>query len=179
MRQGIRPVSWQLRLGRGLLLGLAMLLLTVVAHSAAHGQLPDASAFALLMPVSLGLSVIAMERPRSTMWFLLYAVGVQGLLHVLLVTASGHTDHHSSLLPSPSMIMAHVSAAALLAIVLSRFDAGLLRWLAYMRTVLFGRPAPAVSFPSNPLPQIPSLPMRGVTFTIAHEISRRGPPESR
>ena len=179
MRRAYQQVSSPLRLARGLVLGLAMLLLTAAAHSAAHGQLPDVTSLAVLLPVSAGLSIIAMERPHGVTWFLLFAVGMQSLLHVLLVTASGHAGHHASLLPDTTMLIAHLCAAVLLAIVLSHLDSALLRWLAYMRTILLNWPAETIPIPGQALPQIPPLQTSGASFDLTHDISRRGPPASR
>ncbi|MDO9485204.1 MAG: hypothetical protein Q7K25_03985 [Actinomycetota bacterium] len=176
MSQPARVVSGQLRLLRGLLLGIAMVLLTATAHAGAHGQLPDAGALGLLTVISVGLGTIAMERPRGISWFLLYAMGMQTLLHVLLVTTTAHTAHGNSLVPSASMVLAHVLAAGALAVLLAHADAVLLRFVFYMRTVLFALIRPLVLHvpwqTDNFTAVTPLLPQVTIKFAIA----RRGPP---
>ncbi len=168
-----------LRVVRGLTLGLAMVLLTAAAHAAANGQLPDAGALTFLIAISVGLSIIGMERPRGLLWFLLYALGIQALLHVLLVTVSAHSAHHSSLLPDKTMVFTHILAAGLLALLLAHGDSALLRWVSYMRSVLVRGLAPVGIVAPNSHEQIRPLQVSHPLRIFQHDIARRGPPESR
>lgn len=172
-------VSSQLRIVRGLVLGLAMVVLTATAHASAHGQLPDANAFLLLTPISVGLGIIAMERPRGMLWFLIYALGVQSLMHVLLVTTAAHSSLHASLLPSLGMTASHLVSAAILAIMLARADSLLLRWLSYMRTILIAALQPFALVLPWRVENFADAPTLLARLTIEFAIARRGPPESR
>lgn len=169
----------QLRIARGFLLGMSLLLLTAVAHSVAHGQLPQAQAFLALTPVSVGLSVIAMERQRGTLWFLLYSLGTQALLHVLLVSTTAHAAHQTPFLPDATMASAHVLAAMLLAIVLAHADALLIRWVSYMRSAVFGAflTVPLITSRAQGAREVDSV--FDYQCVLGHSIARRGPPASR
>ena len=179
MRQRTRSLSAQLRIVRGLFLGMAMVLLTASAHTAAHGRLPDASALLLLTAASVSLTIIAMERPRSTAWFMLYAIGVQALLHVLMSTISAHSVHQPSLPPSAGMLSLHLVTAVALGWLLAHGDSLLLRWLAFMQAVLFtSLQFPQVAEAGARLAFEPG-PHCCSHLRIAHALSRRGPPASR
>ena len=171
-------MSGSLRLLRGLILGLAMVLLTSAAHASAHGQLPDAGGLALLIPVSVGLSTIAMERKRGVLWFVLYALGIQALLHVLLVTVSAHSSPHSSLLPDQTMLLAHGITAGLLALLLAHGDALLLRWVAYMSTVLYRALIPLRLIAAMGIDNFAPVAALSQARAIEFSIPRRGPPAS-
>jgi len=172
-------VTGPLRVVRGVTLGLAMVLLTAAAHAAAHRQLPDAGALTLLVPISVGLSIIGMDRPRGFLWFLLYALGIQALLHVLLVTISAHSAHHSSLLPDSTMVITHILAAGMLAILLARGDAVLLRWVSYVRTVLFNSLQTPKLVGSQGAVNLDFHASNILPLAVENAIARRGPPESR
>jgi len=164
-----------LRWTRGLLLGLSMILLTSIAHAAGDGQLPDAGAFVLMLPLCTALGVATMNRPRGWMWFTCYAVGVQALLHVLLVTMSAHGGHLGAVVPAPGMLLTHLIAAAALGLLLAFGDSLLLRWLAYMRSALLSRTlvvAPIAAPRLGPPDSAASAP----AMTFVHDIARRGPP---
>lgn len=169
-------LSAGLRWTRGLLLGLAMILLTSIAHTAGDGQLPGVSAYLLMLPLCAALGVATMTRSHGWAWFACYAVGVQALLHVLLVTTSGHAAHEQAITPSPAMLLAHAVAAVAVGLLLAHGDALLLRWLAYMRAAL-SVPAsrlPLVTPRSLRTPWRPPLPCSSTL--LEHKIARRGPP---
>ncbi len=168
-----------LRVLRGLILGTAMLVLTAAAHGVAHGQLPDASAFMLLAPISVALGIIAMERPRGLLWFLLFSLGVQGLLHVMLVTTSAHAAHQTSLVPSLGMLLAHGAAAIMLSGLLAFGDSLLLRWVAYMRAALFSALLPVAPAWRTQVQHFEGEAFQPTQQTLAFAIARRGPPVGR
>jgi len=153
-----------------------MILLTSVAHTAGDGQLPDASAYLLMLPLCAALGVATMTRSHGWVWFASYAVGIQALLHVLLVTTSGHAAHEQAIAPGPDMLMTHAVAAVAVGLLLAHGDALLLRWLAYMRAAL------CVPLPRPPLVTTRSLhaswvpPRSHAWHLLEHKISRRGPP---
>lgn len=170
-----RPTSG-LRLVRSCVLASAMLVLTTVAHVAAHGTAPSTGSMALLLPITLGLSAIALERRRGAAWLAVFAIGVQALLHVLLTVATAHGAGHASLLPSTGMLLAHVGAAVATALVLAHGDALLHRWIDFARTSLLS-PAPALLQPHSPswAPAFIEPVLHGAQH-LAAVVSRRGPP---
>lgn len=153
-----------------------MLVLSTVAHVSAHGMAPSASSFVLLLPVTIVLSVLALERRRGWIWLALFAIGMQALLHVLLAVTATHAALHASLLPSAGMLLAHAGAAVATALVLAHADALLHRWIAAVHTMLLSL-TPALVQPLAPIWvscfEEPSL---TCAQHLDFVVSRRGPP---
>jgi hypothetical protein len=173
--QAAHPTG-SLRVMRSCVLATAMLVLTSVAHVAAHGMAPSSGSLALLLPITLGLSAIAVERRRGYVWLAAFAIGVQALLHILLTVTATHDAMHASLLPSTGMLLAHTGAAVATALVLAHGDNLLHRWIDFARTLLLDH---------TPAPLQPTAPARALPFTepalrdaqhLASVVSRRGPP---
>jgi hypothetical protein len=163
---------------RGLVLGAIVLLLTAVAHNSGDHAAPPVGATALLwlLPLTVLLSVLAADRRRDPAWLIAYLLGVQSLLHVLLVVSAGHGSHAGSMLPPASMIVMHVLAAAAAAVLIAHADAvlhGWLRFLAFLtrdyRLALPARPTP----PRAPTALAPGHPLGEV---LGRTPLRRGPP---
>jgi hypothetical protein len=119
---------------RGLLLGWAVLLLTALAHTSADHTAPTMRPATLLwlLPLTVALSVVAADRRRSPIWLVAFLLGVQSLLHVLLVVNASHASHQGGLMPSGSMIVAHVLAAGAAAFVIAHADGWLHRWVRFL-----------------------------------------------
>ena len=137
------------RLVRTLILGAALLLVTVIAHTAAidsrvEGGWPPIIGLLLLAPLAIALSHPATHRRRHWSWLLAYALAVQALFHVILMAIGSHAAH-GSWLPSTHMITGHVLAALVLAAVLTFGDALLIRWGRYLAQALgtIGHVSPA------------------------------------
>lgn len=166
------------RVGRGVLLGTAVVLLTVTGHTAGgtwSGQ--DMVSLLLLWPLAVALSLVAADRRRSAAWLFAFAVGMQALFHVLLSIASGHGPHAAPFLPSSTMIVGHLGAAAVTALVLAQGDRLLHAWLALWgmlaRGVVTVTPMPVMRAPGR-LAYVGPFVDDWVNCTA---ISRRGPPE--
>jgi hypothetical protein len=165
------------RLTRALVLGSAVLLLTVAGHTAGSGfSAPHLTSLFILLPLAVTLSLVAAERRRSTVWLFGYALAVQVLFHALLSVMSGHSTHAASAVPSVAMVLGHVVAAAFMAAVLATGDAILHRWMGFIRC-LAGKPR---ILPSVPVARQPIriwiarvVPPRSAVRTTIH---RRGPP---
>ena len=168
--------SGSMRALRGIVVGAAMLILTSAAHTSADASLPTAGAFFILAPLVVALSIAFLHRQRNYIWLIGFSVGVQALLHILMIVGAGHSSHHASLLPSTAMVLTHVGAAITTALVLSHADALLHRWISMVRTLLFVflcAPAPVV------LRAVSGFSGDSHTFRshdLDHAIARRGPP---
>ncbi|CAB4620836.1 unannotated protein [freshwater metagenome] len=172
----IHRTTGALRLLRAAALTSAMLILTAVAHTQAHGDLPSTGSLLVLTPLVFALSALLLGRQRGYSMVIAFSIGTQALLHVLLTVGAGHGSHHASLMPSVSMILAHAGAAVVIAIALAHADALLHRWMEIVRTALFShfslalpvRPAGARWFTQSPTLL--------VLQDLDHAIHRRGPP---
>jgi peptidoglycan/LPS O-acetylase OafA/YrhL len=172
--------SGQARALRGLVLGAIVLLLTAVAHNSGDHAAPPVGTTALLwlLPLTVMLSVLAADRRRDRAWLVAYLLGMQALLHVLLVVSAGHASHGGSMLPPWSMIVMHVVAAASAAVLIAHADALLHAWLRFLysltrdyRPTLPARPTPPRAPTAlAPAPGHPSGKVLGLTPL------RRGPP---
>jgi peptidoglycan/LPS O-acetylase OafA/YrhL len=119
---------------RGLVLGAIVLLLTAVAHNSGDHAAPRVGATTLLwlLPLTVMLSALAADRRRDRAWLVAYLLGMQALLHVMLVVSAGHGSHGVSMIPPASMIVMHVLAAAAAAVLISHADALLHSWLRFL-----------------------------------------------
>lgn len=165
------------RVGRGLLLGTAVVLLTVTGHTAGgNWSGEDMVSLLLLWPLAVALSFVAADRRRSTAWLFAFAVGMQALFHVLLSIASGHGPHVEPFLPSTTMTIGHLGAAAATALVLAQGDRLLHVWLALWGMLACGvvtvAHLPVMRAPGRLAYVGPSL----HDWVNCTAISRRGPP---
>jgi len=170
------------RLLRGTVLGIAILGITVAGHAAGGGHLPSIGYYLALLPLIIALAVAASGRRRGPLALLGLAVGLQALMHVLLLILGAHATAHAaggsaiSLLPSASMLAVHAGAAVVVAIALARGDALLDRWIAFWST--FGARCLDVRQPLV----APRVAMATTSHVIAPRtalagaIARRGPP---
>jgi hypothetical protein len=132
----------------------------------------------LALILTVALSSIATLRARSFVWLLAFVLALQALLHgVLVVGGSGsHVGGgHGSLFPSGSLLLGHIVASVVAALVLKFGDGLLDRWAALLGTA-FGS-----------LFILPVLPVRACALVAApsahpiltfalHSAPRRGPP---
>ena len=165
------------RVGRGMLLGTAVLLLTVMGHtSGGRWSSMETASLVLLWPLAVALSLVAAERRRSAPWLFVFVIGAQALFHVLLSIASGHAPHSEPLWPSPAMIMGHLVAGAAVAAMLAHGDRILHAWLAFWAMLARGGVTSIAVHPMRPM----ALPcyVAPILQSPANRtaISRRGPP---
>ena len=165
------------RVGRGMLLGTAVVLLTVMGHtSGGRWSSMDTASLVLLWPVAVALSLVAAERRRSAPWLFVFVIGVQALFHVLLSIASGHAPHSAQLWPSTTMILGHLVAGAAIAAVLAHGDRILHAWLVFWAMLARGGVTSIAMPPMRPtaLPCYVAPILQSPANRTA--ISRRGPP---
>jgi hypothetical protein len=160
-----------------MLLGTAVLLLTVMGHtSGGRWSSMDTASLVLLWPLAVALSLVAADRRRSAPWLFVFVMGVQALFHVLLSIASGHAPHSEPLWPSTTMIMGHLVAGAATAVVLAHGDRILHAWLAFWAMLARGRVTRVAVPPMLPM-GLPCYVAPILKFRASGTaISRRGPP---
>jgi hypothetical protein len=135
----VAPTSGLLRVLRGTAVGTTAMSLAVAGHVVGGGSLPPATVGTLLCLTVAGS--IALSSRRWTFSALATVLlGVQLVCHVALAgqaTASSPTDHsHTAHGTSASMLIAHVLAAFVTAVLLRRGESWCWRLVA-----LLGRPA--------------------------------------
>lgn len=131
----VAPTSGALRVVRGTAVGTAAMSLAAAGHVAGGGSLPPATAASLL-----GLTVagsVALSGRRWTFSALAtMLLGVQLVCHVALAghaTAANLTNHsHAAHGTSPSMLVAHVLAALVTAVLLRRGESWCWRLVALL-----------------------------------------------
>lgn len=161
------------RAARATLVSSALIVLTLAGHTAASGALPDVPALALTALIATALTAAVSERRMTLPAMLAYLVGAEALLHVVLAVA-GHG--HGSLLPSASMITAHLMAAVGSALVLVEAERILDRWLVLLRRAL-GSAFPALRPIPAPLTgAVVTGPLTSTLLTLLHARELRGPP---
>ena len=161
---------------RGSALGVACLLITLAGHTAAGGNPADAGIL-LGLPIAVTLGFAWAERRRTTGQLIAFVLACQALLHLVMTLASGHPGHGTPLLPSAAMLLGHLFAAIVAALILSHGETVLHRWLAFLAEL--GRPAlalPSLSITDQPTPTwiTPAISLHG---RLARSIPRRGPPD--
>ncbi len=161
---------------RGAALGVAAVLITILGHSAGHGELPEPGLILLLLPLAVALGALVAQKRRSGAWVLGFVLALQVLFHLLLTIAAGH-GHHGSFLPDAPMLVSHLIAAAAVAVVLTHGDALIHRWIAFWQALAFElswKPAP-LAITGTPVYIEPTL---APSTALSHVIARRGPPTS-
>jgi hypothetical protein len=126
--------------GRGarrVALAFALLLVSVLGHSAAAGSLPALTGLLGAAAVSTALAFAVADRRRSALWLFGYLLAGQVLLHVVM-SAMGH--HAFALIPDTPMLAAHIAAAGVAAVLFAKSEALAMRWMAAARRIL-GAPA--------------------------------------
>ncbi|MGW5360793.1 hypothetical protein [Actinopolymorpha pittospori] len=116
----MNPGAGALRVARGALLAALTALLAVAGHLAGGGHLPPLPSL-LACAVLLGATfAVLADKQRGLAPLLLAAVGSQLLFHVAFVLA-GHSGD-AGLLPDAHLLVAHLCAAAVLALLAAHAD---------------------------------------------------------
>lgn len=159
---------------RRVLLAVVLVVLSLVAHAAAAGSLPQTSAIigGAVVAGVLAWSVAGRRRSVASLVAILFAG--QLLVHAVTV-ALGH--HGVSYLPDLHMTMAHFVAAVVAAVLFVRGELIAATW-ARAAARLLGAPSLRVlSIPSTSTVSIPQArPLFARTSFDVHACSRRGPP---
>ncbi|EWM19065.1 hypothetical protein KUTG_09369 [Kutzneria sp. 744] len=164
---------------RGCLLAGASAALTITAHVAAGGGVPDLGLFLLPTVLLAGAGTLLAERLRGR--GVLFAVlgGTQLAVHSLLsVNATSHEAllaGHAMAGPVP-MAIAHVLATAILAVILTHADA-VLRALTAALAAVLPRPIPALPARTPAaVPVVAQCPSTEIMVVLRRVRTRRGPP---
>jgi hypothetical protein len=179
----VAPTSGLLRVVRGTAVGTTAMSLAVAGHVVGGGSLPPATAATLL-----GLTVagsIALSGRRWTLSALATVLlGVQLVCHVALAgqaTGASLTGHsHAAHGPSAWMLVAHVLAAAVTALLLRRGESWCWRLVALLRRParvarLFS-PRPVLEPVGRLVPAADGAPALLRSLLLADAQPRRGPP---
>lgn len=171
-----RPGVSGRRLLRGTVLGTAILAVTLAGHAAGGGHLPSLGYYLALLPLAVMLSLAATARRRSLVTLIALTIGLQALLHVLMVVIGAHGTHGVRMLPSALMLAVHLGAAIVVGWSLAHGDTLIDRWLAFWQAF-------AASFLDLWQPRIAvaafPAPVPGASITrpaLRDAIIRRGPP---
>jgi len=173
-----------LRVLRGAAVGAAAVTLALAGHVSAGGALPaPTSAFALLGLTVAGSVALSGQRWTGSSLFTVL-LGAQVVFHVAVgshpMTTGATVHQHAAHSLSASMILGHLLAASVTALLLSRGESWCWRLVA-----LLGRPARAVrlyaehSAPHRRVPRMPSPSSQSTALRcllLADAQPRRGPP---
>jgi hypothetical protein len=179
----VAPTSGALRVVRGTAVGTTAMSLAAAGHVAGGGSLPPATA-AILLGLTVAGSVALSGRRWTFSALATVLLGVQLVCHVALAgpaTAANLTNHsHAAHGATPSMLIAHVLAALVTAVVLRRGESWCWRLVA-----LLARPAqvarlfstrPALKPVARLLPAADGAPALLRSLLLADAQPRRGPP---
>lgn len=169
------PIRGPVRVARCGVIGLSSGLLAVVAHVSAGGHvpaLPHVLAFAAVVGWACGPLT---DRQVGFGEIVALVVSVQVTLHVFLAVASRHPG---GVLPSPSMLSAHVLATAVVVGALTGAERAVFRVASALASVLPRRlsPRPAFAPLRIPIAGHPQQPLSEVSRR--RTVPRRGPPVS-
>lgn len=172
------PSSPDVRAVRGWLLAVSSAVLTLTAHAAADGEMPDPS-LAVAIAGLLGWVFTALaDRPRGPLGIVAALAAGQLVIHTALTLFDTHHDSPGGQLVAPlTMLAAHAVATVLLAALIGGAERGLLAVLAGLRRLL---PVVAIAAPV-PVGQPPRVLVPAVAGTYTEVLlrrvnARRGPP---
>jgi len=186
----VRPTPF--RAARGSAVALVGLLMALVAHALAGGEVAPGAPTLLASLVVVAGCVLAAGRAwtvgrvvvalaavqlvvHGTQWVAGAAGPVDPRLARLATDAPAHR-HAADLGLTPTMLVAHLAALSLAAVLLARVDDAVLRLVHLARTVLGLTPVPAVlPSPAQPARLLPRRPARPRSLALLAS-PRRGPP---
>jgi hypothetical protein len=155
--------------------GLSTGLLAVLAHASGGGHIPSLP-HVLVFALAMAWTCVPLTDRQLGFAELLGLVGVvQVAAHVFLVVLSRHPRE---MLPSPSMLLTHAVATAIVVTALAGFEQAVFRLAAAIAAVLPRRlsPPPAFAPLRIPIAAHPRQPLSEVLRRRA--LPRRGPPHS-
>lgn len=173
----------EIRVARGLLLAATSAVLSLSAHTAADGAVPDPS-LALAIAGLIGwVSTAAADRSHATrsgaaLWVMLTLAAAQVVIHFALTVFGAHHDVAGGSYADPLiMVAAHALATVVLAAMIGTAERGLLAVVAGLRrllpVVVTAGPHPDLPAPAVIVPTVVSSHAE-VLFRRLH--TRRGPP---
>ncbi|MEV5536874.1 hypothetical protein AB0L13_08415 [Saccharopolyspora shandongensis] len=182
MAAGIRPTQGALRVLRGAGLATTSASLSVAAHAAAGGSLPDPGTTLVITGLLAGAGVALADRKRGS-WGILGALSASQLaLHVFLQLVASHQDGlgYTGMRFSPLiMTLGHAAVVLLTGLVMARAERALFVVARLLGSILPRRstPLPVVAQPRTVCVSVVTV--RTLAQLIYQRIhARRGPPES-
>jgi hypothetical protein len=174
-----RPADPALRAVRGCLLAGASAALTITAHAAAGGGVPDLGLFLLPTVLLAGAGTLLAERVRGRGVMFAVLGGTQLAVHSLLsMNATSHEvllGGHAMAGPVP-MAIAHVLATAILAAILTHADAVLCALADVLSAVLPRRIQALPARTSAAVLVVAECPSTEIMVVLRRVRTRRGPP---
>ncbi|MGP4018573.1 hypothetical protein [Saccharopolyspora sp. 5N708] len=178
----LAPTQGALRVLRGVGLATTSASLSVAAHVAAGGAVPDPGTTVVITALLAGAGVALADRKRGS-WGILGALGISQLaLHVFLQLVASHQGGigYPGLPFSPlAMTLGHLAAVLLTGLVLARAERALFVVAHLLGSILPRKstPLPVVTAPRTVC--IPAITVRTLAQLIYQRIhARRGPPKS-
>jgi hypothetical protein len=170
----MRPAAAN-RVARAALVATALAVLSLAGHAAGGGGVdPVGLAIVVLLSGLLGAALAG----RSLSWLKLTALLVagQGLLHLMMTFTSSHA-HAGGEHGASAMVIAHVCAAGLAALVIRNADDLIGRWASFLRAAIAAwRLAPArPALRTELLRQVRAAAVPSTT-ALHRGLRRRGPP---
>lgn len=103
---------------RTTVLGVALIVATLAAHAAAGGALPGLAGLAAISALAIAFASLLGRTRHGVGAIVVFSLLAQVALHSVASLTSGHA--HGGLLPSTSMLFAHLGAAVVIALVVTR-----------------------------------------------------------
>ncbi|MEV0082438.1 hypothetical protein [Saccharopolyspora sp. NPDC050642] len=182
MAAGIRPTQGALRVLRGAGLATTSASLSVAAHAAAGGSLPDPGTTLVITGLLAGAGVALADRKRGS-WGILGALSASQLaLHVFLQLVASHQDGpgHPGMRFSPLvMTLGHAVVVLLTGLVMARAERALFVVARLLGSILPRRSTPLTVVAQPRTVCVTVVTVRTLAQLIYQRIhARRGPPES-
>ncbi|MCI2418587.1 hypothetical protein MOQ72_14195 [Saccharopolyspora sp. K220] len=181
MAVNLAPTQGALRVLRGAGLATTSASLSVAAHAAAGGSLPDPGTTVVITALLAGAGVALADRKRGS-WGILGALGISQLaLHAFLQLVASHQDigHRGMPFAPLTMTLGHVAVVLLTGLLLARAERALFVVAKLLSSILPRKstPLPVVTKPRTVC--IPAITVRALAQLIYQRIhARRGPPKS-
>lgn len=173
------PPSPGIRAARGWLLAVSSAVLTLTAHAAADGELPDPS-LAVAIAGLIGWTFTALaDRPRGCQLGIIVTLAAgQLVIHTALTLFDTHHNSPGGPLVAPlTMLAAHAVATVLLAALIVGTERGLLAVVAGLQRLL---PVVTVAAPvpagQPPRVLVPAVAGTHTDVLLRRVNARRGPP---
>lgn len=178
------PSHPDVRVARGCLLTATTAVVSLSAHTAADGVLPDPSLAVVIAALTGWLSTTLADRTQSTrsggvLGLLLTLAAAQLVIHLALsVFGPHHEVSGGPAVDTWTMLAAHACATVMLAVLIGQAERGLLAVAAGLRRMLPIVPA-AAPFPAIPVPAVlaPPVPAVHTEILLRRLNARRGPPQ--
>lgn len=153
----------------------ALLLLTLIAHAAAEGDIPGALGLTLAGTLAVAFALPAATKTFSVSRLFAFFLGGQFLLHAVLAFSGGH-GNHATWLPDASMAASHALAAVLVTAIALHFDRAL-AVARRMRAILLGAVfEPAIPFLEVKRSAVYRWVPSNISFLVRASHLWRGPP---